>query len=196
MFHWNTHYITDYIIQILIVDNGASMRPYRHLVAFLVETLALKLQGIDKDGLDLKFTIGNHYNIKEAKKEAPELFRKAVLKAMEAGREGQAEKTDMRHTLDELFWEYSRNKKKKRTTLLVVTDGIWDGPPPRNEKGELEACELEKKLVDFVKELRKIPSLEDRWFTIQFIQVGEDHDASERFIRLDDHLERNYKGFP
>lgn len=64
--------------QKFIVDNGTTMRPFWKVATFVLETLTMKLAGLDDDGLDLVFTIGTDWNISNAGKTAVAKFAKAM----------------------------------------------------------------------------------------------------------------------
>jgi hypothetical protein len=169
------------------------MRQFQYAATFVVETLARKLQGIDKNGLDLKFTIGERqYDVDGAGKEAPSKFRNAMFDAWPKDDVHRAEKTDMSYTLGQIFSQY-RKTQQKQMTLIIVTDGIWDCPLERDVDGNIRPDKLEAPLVTFMEHIRRIQPHEKRWFTIQFLQLGEDPNSTERLRRFDDDLEEIYK---
>jgi hypothetical protein len=165
------------------------MRPFWEVATFVLETLAMKLAGLDDDGLDLVFTIGQNRNIYNAKgRNVPTKFRKAMEIASPTmpARPDQKEKTDIGETLGQVFDDYLKSYKKKRMTLLVLTDGIWEGSV--KERG------VEKKIANFVGELlKRHGAMEDRRFSIEFIRFGEDVKAISRLRRLDNELEQEFK---
>ena len=153
----------------------------------------MKLGGIDKDGLDLMFTLGEGtYDIRRAKTDAPDRFKTAMTKAWPSS-DFHSIATDMSHTLGQIFSNYLGRLQKKRTTLLIVTDGVWDGPTPKNRKGEMEVDKVETTIVDFIYKMEGIRLLEKKYFTIQFIRVGDEKNAAERLQRFDDDLEKIYE---
>jgi uncharacterized protein with von Willebrand factor type A (vWA) domain len=151
---------------------------------------------LDKDGLDLIFTLGSNNNVMGAKTDAPKEFRHKVFKAFEQGVDTESTRTDMSHSLSTLLQEYINDRAKKRMTLLVITDGTWDKPLEKDERGNVVPCALETKLQKFMERYTQLQTLTDRWFTIQFIQIGEDQMATERLQRFDDDLAKIYKNFP
>ena len=164
------------------------MLPFWSVASHVLETLAMKLAGLDEDGLDLLFTIGEEHNISNAKgSNTPSKFKKAIDKAHPAKLtpQGMRYKTDMAATFGEIFNEYLRDPKKKMT-LIVLTDGIWEG--------SVKSKSVENKIVDFLKLLLKIRgTMEDRRFSIEFISFGNDEKAMLRLRRLDDELEKEFK---
>jgi hypothetical protein len=162
------------------------MEPYRWIATFVLETLVMKVAGLDDDGLDLVFTIGeddlNASNVYPLN--APSIFKAKMDKAWERPHSDRY-KTDMKQTLSKLFERYYRDSRKCMT-LIVLTDGVWPGTIP--EDG------VETSFVDFIQELRKSTgySAQSRRFTIQFVRFGDNQDAIEKLTRLDNDLKRVY----
>lgn len=158
------------------------MLPWLYTVSFVVETLAMKLGPLDKDGIDVIFTFGQDlYNLTRVKEyKGPEQIRRRIREAWP--KEGQELKpTDMSKTLGDLYERY--RKDRKAMTLIVITDGIWEGTtPPEN---------VETEFVKFLK--RKQFSSQKRMFTIQFVRFGNNKEAIEKLDLLDDGLEEKYK---
>ncbi|OQV08585.1 hypothetical protein CLAIMM_12832 [Cladophialophora immunda] len=173
---------------IFIVDNGDTMGPFWKVATYVLETLAMKLAPLDEDGLDLVFTIGHEMPFNAKGKNAFKEFRKQMDRAAPSPvRDSSGEKrTNMAETLGRVFTNYTNQTKSKRMTLLVLTDGRWRGTTTGNT--------VEDKIATFVKNpfVHKY-GLEDRWFSISFIQFGEDPDASKRLKWLDDELSEAYK---
>ncbi|OCL07958.1 hypothetical protein AOQ84DRAFT_377203 [Glonium stellatum] len=171
-----------------VVDNGTTMLPFWEAASYVLETLVMKLAGLDDDGLDLLFTIGEDHNIDNAKGiYAPSRFKKAMEAARpaEPTSPGLRDKTDMAATLGEIFDEYLRNHKKKMT-LIILTDGIWEG--------SVRPKSVENKIASFLRQLLKsLGTMEDRRFSIEFISFGNDEKGMLRLHRLDDELEREFK---
>ncbi|OAP62701.1 hypothetical protein AYL99_01928 [Fonsecaea erecta] len=184
-------FLRDFIVNrdmIFVVDNGSSMLQFWPSVSFVLETLAMKLAPLDKDGLDLVFTSAPQKTHKGKGSQAGTRFVKLLVKKKPAFPQNAAEevKTDMTETLGVIFNEYIRSNKNKRMTLLVLTDGLWRGTK----------CEtaVETKIADFV---RQTPlngnHMEDRRFSISFIRFGDYPEAIARLQRLDDDFSGLYK---
>ena len=97
--------------------------------------------------------------------------------------------TDMRGSLGNIFDKYitdARRKKQynsdiKNLTLIVLTDGKWEGTKNKEE--------VNRKIVYFSRELEGIiGNLKDRPVSIEFIQFGYDEDATYRLKALDNDL--------
>ncbi len=155
-----------------------------YVATFVLVTLAWKLSGLDDDGLDVVFTVGTESNIKDAKGgHVLERFENA----MKAACPEQGSKTDMKHTLGQAFDEYIQTpqKKRKRMTLIVLTDGIWEDSVKENG--------VEMKIAEFLSRQRTVdPGFEDRRFSIQFIRFGDHPRARARLEALDNTFWRDY----
>ena len=173
-------------MQIFLVDNGTSMYHHWGEAGFVLETLVMKLAGIDDDGLDLRFTIGR-YSVNDAKgSKTASKFRNAMREAEPA--QTPQTKTNMAESLGRVFNEYLQSRKGKNLTLLVLTDGIWEG--------SVKEKSVEMKIVECITALRhRHQSMEDRPYTIQFIRFGNDAEAISRLDDLDNNIGENY-GIP
>jgi hypothetical protein len=157
------------------------------VATFVLETLAMKLAGLDEDGLDLVFTIGKDFNVANAKgSKAPEKFKKAMSSArpVEPMRPDWRAKTDMGSTLSKLFNDYTSQHQKKGMTLIVLTDGVWEGSS--KEQG------IENLVAEFCGKL-KSTTMERRKFSIEFVRFGDDPQSIAKLKRLDDDLVKEYK---
>ncbi|EXJ79744.1 serine/threonine protein kinase [Capronia epimyces CBS 606.96] len=168
-----------------IVDNGTTMLPFWGVATYVLETLTLKLAGLDEDGLDLVFTIGEEFNINNARRaNSAARFQKA-MQEMTPKDPGDADeeflRTDMTAVLGRVFDEYLKTDRHKAMTLLILTDGLW--------LGSVKEDVVEKKIADFVKELN---SMEPRRFSIEFIRFGDDRTAIKRLEALDNAMEDRY----
>jgi hypothetical protein len=168
------------------------MKTHWYEATYLLETLVLKAAGQDENGMDLSFTAGP---VKvENKKD-----RSDFTKAMRDPKAQPALKlhTDMRKSLGDIFAKYLeelKNKSKyahkkdvKDLTLIILTDGIWAGVLNKNE--------VSQKIINFVKGLAgMISDLRDRPVSIEFIQFGNDEDATYMLRHLDNDLK--WEGIP
>ena len=168
-----------------LVDNAGTMIDYWYQATFLLETLVMKAAGQDEDGMDLVFTGGPRKL--ESKKKGSK-FTNAMKKAQPVS----STRTDMKAALEDIFSGYmtdfqAKPHKRKDLTLIVLTDGIWDGM--------VNKYEVEDKVVHFIEQLRsKIAYLKDRSVSIEFIQFGDDKDATYRLRQLDEGLK--WRGVP
>jgi len=191
-------------IQKYVVDNAETMQEFWDETKFLLETLVMKCKGIDKNGMDLMFTAGN---VMVENSDNVNKFSEAMENEYAIPRKHR--KTNMSSVLGCIFRDYlneldnlkepkgkkkqglfrskSKEKRVKDVTLLVLTDGIWAGNPRRDE--------VDNTIINFVKELqRRTGSVNPRGFSISFIQLGEDPNATAHLQHLDDDLK--FEGIP
>jgi hypothetical protein len=141
----------------------------------------MKIGPLDKDGLDLRYSCGHHgflnnikgYDIKSKFSTSMDEVQRKIHDNI---------RTDMRATLSKIFDEYLGGDGKKRQTLIILTNGKWEGSSKKRDVEEL--------IIDFIDRLEQNEGrMEDRWFSIQFISFGEDEKALGRLAFLDDKLE-------
>ncbi|KAF2756758.1 hypothetical protein EJ05DRAFT_76652 [Pseudovirgaria hyperparasitica] len=169
---------------VFVVDNAPTMRPWWALVSFVVETMAMNLTGLDKDGLDLLFTGTDKFRLKGKKADAPSKFLKNIREATPNDR---SMNTDMAASLGTIFDEYIRTPQEKGMTLLVFTDGLWTGGA--------EDDAVEKALVKFITRTKdyKMDRQMKRRFSIEFIYFGHDQKAIDRLRALDDEIKTKHE---
>lgn len=146
--------------------------------------LAMKIGRLDKDGIDLVYTIGKHRNLDNVK--GTDIYRSFKTSLEDAGRSiSDLDRTSMRQTLATIFSEYLKNHGK-RMTLIILTDGIWEDSRTPDD--------VENLIVKFVRNLQEQRrSMEQRWFSIQFVYFGdEDTAAISRLKSLDDNMKERF----
>ncbi|KAI1169526.1 hypothetical protein F4777DRAFT_584828 [Nemania sp. FL0916] len=159
-----------------IVDNGSSMKKHWDHATQTLLVLAEKVAACDDNGVDLEFTFANNelgcQNIKNPRSKFAEAMKQAESRI--STDPGKPLATDMARTLGEVFDKYEIGVTKRRTTLIVLTDGVWEGSSQFNEvEEEIEEAEkkagkkVEKKIASFLKGSRRANGYEDRPFTIQ-----------------------------
>ena len=152
---------------------------------YTLETLVMKAHGLDPDGMDLTFTTGK---IKVEGKEEP----KAFVQAMKDGYPKEHVATNMVESLSKILNEYIRKLRSRdqtssstnTVTLIVLTDGLWDGTTQKEH--------VKEKIVEFLQELERLRlnNIEFRPFSIEFVQFGHDADATRRLKDLDNFLRK------
>lgn len=170
-----------------LVDNATSMKPHWGRLKFLLETLVVKAEGLDEDGVDLVFSHGK-VNVTDAKGKAVSMV---MEKLKDPGAIPRKEwLTDMKIRLQEIFDDFilyvEKTKriqaKPKKLTIIVLTDGIWGGTEDKED--------VYNSIVMFIKRLSRVwaGEINTRPVSIQFIQFGKDPDATFRLTRLDDDM--------
>ncbi|KAK2764155.1 protein kinase domain protein [Colletotrichum kahawae] len=104
----------------------------------------MKIGTLDKDGLDLMFTVGERHNVLGATEwSIPDKFRKSLQAAEESMH--PRNKTNMATTLLKIFDKYENHSKKQ--TLIILTDGLWEGSNTSND--------VEATISDFIQDLKR-----------------------------------------
>ncbi|KAF1997329.1 hypothetical protein P154DRAFT_565493 [Amniculicola lignicola CBS 123094] len=178
-FYQDLKFFIDKRDMILVMDNTSHMQRYWGIVTFVAETLAMQLAGLDDDGIDARFTVrGKEFNTSKLKGiKGLKTFHKLLVQAHPIGvGDGHLDTaTDMSQTLEAIFGEY-RASSKKETTLIIFTDGDWDGTRLEKLYGHITKFMQHIKSEDF-------PS---RHFTLTFIRFGDDPEAIQTLQYLDD----------
>ncbi|KAI1775401.1 hypothetical protein F4818DRAFT_48219 [Hypoxylon cercidicola] len=162
-----------------LVDNDTSMYPYWEAMATVLETLVSKVDPLDKDGLDIEFTIGNTHSAHGVS--GSKLITKFRGAKQEASSRPWDIGTDMAKTLNHIFDKYLRGARRA-TTLIILTDGLW--------RGTVDGRSVEMAIANFLKKPTFKEKLEKRWFTIQFISFG--HQIPDILNHLDNEIGRTY----
>jgi hypothetical protein len=158
------------------VDNGWTMCRHWPIVTFVAETLAKNAAGLDKDGIDLMFTVsGDTLNTPKIKGDSGRVtLKEAMRRSWPEDTKSGDTSADMGRVLADVYRQWA-SKGAKPTTLLILTDGDWS---------KTDHNALNQIILDFAKSdpLRAGP----RHFSIQLIRFGEEH--KEKLSWLDDQL--------
>ena len=155
----------------------------------LLEVLVKKAAGLDTDGMDLRFTTGT--TTLDGKDSASK-FKDCMGAARPRTDSKERARTDIRRPLGHILQGYLSQLRQKAlyptTTvkdkvLIILTDGIWAGMENKGAVAE--------QIKTFSKELKSLHyNIKLRPFSVQFIQFGNDDDATDRLRYLDDFLEK------
>ncbi|KAF7505103.1 hypothetical protein GJ744_001243 [Endocarpon pusillum] len=180
-----------------LVDNASTMAQFWDEAAMLLEVLTMKAKGLDPDGMDLSFTTGP-VRIQNSNDE------RGFTEAMDNddATPNDMTPTDMSASLGAILDAYlqdlrgkrlkgTRESKKRRSTnsgdndrkltVIVFTDGRWEGMDRKDQ--------VDETIIDFSKALAKeVGNLQKRYVSIEFVQFGNDPDASHRLRHLDNDL--------
>ncbi|KAF2864734.1 hypothetical protein BDV95DRAFT_290159 [Massariosphaeria phaeospora] len=180
-------YLNKYIYNrdiIFVLDNGTTMSPHWPQVSFVAQTLAMKVAGLDEDGIDVIFTIGRHCNRNNLRgPDGLESLKTSLQQArpLPPDRDIPRDSTDMNGILQGIFSRYWTSNQCKATTVIVLTDGVFEGTDPPHS--------LNETIVNFAREVeadsRRFLA---RHFTIGFVRFG-DGAADKAYLELlDDQL--------
>jgi len=160
------------------------LEPYWDDAKYVLQTLLLKVRGLDENGLDLVFTKASIEAINE----------KDMHRIMEKMNHHEARPRKEVHgniveRLVEILDDYKTDITKKRRmfhkvrnmTVIVLTTGIWD--ETREEVGKV--------IISFIQDFKRImdQAYMGPQFSIEFVQFGNDPIATEVLQYLDDDLE-------
>lgn len=184
------NYIKDRDIA-FVVDNGTTMVQHWKDVMFTLETLYLKLDGLDKNGVDLTFTnrskqMWNKAELKKSWGRATLVRHMNEAQPVAANTCDERVRTNMKEVLSPIFQKFLTSRQSKRMTLIVLTDGMWEG--------SIREEDVAEKIRDFYNSWHdKWHVVEDRWFSIQFVSFGYNEAALRRLQVLDDDMGAKYK---
>ncbi|KAF2114185.1 kinase-like domain-containing protein [Lophiotrema nucula] len=180
---------------IFLVDNAPSMEAHWDEATYLLETLVMKAKPYDDDGMELFFTLSPRAY---AKGKDAGMFREKMRE--QRPRKGTGMSTDMVVPIDRIFKRYfdkldeyderkrkgkkPKEERKEALTLIVLTDGVWAAMQHSDDVFNYMKTILLKEL-----ERRKILRFTDRPVSIEFVQFGNNDDATERLRALDDDME-------
>ncbi|MBE3041051.1 hypothetical protein IMZ48_00375 [Candidatus Bathyarchaeota archaeon] len=158
----------------------------------LLTTLVRRAIGYDDDGIELYFTSQDNTKRldKGLRKQRVEHFTREMIKARPAGQSFLPQRTDIVPSLSKVMGKYLYEMKKPKT-IIVFTDGIW--------QGNSDEYAVDKLIINNLMHLRtihpdtaacgKVSTIETiRPLTIQFVRFGQNPDGSDRLRRLDDCL--------
>lgn len=139
----------------------------------------MQLSGLDDDGVDTIFTIrGKDHNVTKLKGlKGLEKLHKVLDAARPKAPGDQVYATDLADVMDNITRTYRKQKQLKATTLLILTDGEWQGTKMEH---------LYKVITDFAGHVQS--SSPARHFSITFIRFGDLDIAVDRMEYLDDKL--------
>ncbi|KIW73675.1 hypothetical protein PV04_01773 [Phialophora macrospora] len=191
---------------IFVADNAGTMVDAWPQAAELLDVLVRKARNLDENGMDLYFTHTNGKpNAVLFRQRNGPLVRaptspkldggKDVAKFKEAMKMAESKpipgvKTDMSLMLGFLLDKYITHlsnvgtNKARKQTIIVLTDGKW------------ELVKVSKVIKDFVDKWKGLDrdKIESRSMGIQFVQFGNDPDATLRLEYLDNKLP--FEGVP
>ncbi|KAK0729524.1 hypothetical protein B0H67DRAFT_638129 [Lasiosphaeris hirsuta] len=190
------HYLHRDII--FVVDNGSTMAKHWREASFLLEVLVWRVLGYDSDGIELYFTdMETTISVEPGKRQGVQDFVDAMTKARP--RTIHKLKTKLRPRLNKIMATYG-DKKRKPTTVLILTDGAWEGLPYEDDVGQWiteNLCGLAGQDPKALQSPTQKPSTIGDWqanfeetrpITFQFIAFGNHPEGIARMKRLDDLL--------
>ncbi|GKT99137.1 serine threonine protein kinase [Fusarium langsethiae] len=168
---------------IFVIDDSDSMRGLKNEVLRTVEALIWLVKDIDLTCPEIRFTS------KPSKRYPPAIAAMAgrfysmdklasLLRHWENLDEADRE-CNMRYALDQIFNDASIVDPKKPTSVLIFTNGKWEGGPIK-DRG-VEGC-----ITNVIGKMRE-KNISNTGFTFQFVSFGDDQDGLNRMTYLDDY---------
>ncbi|KAF5010237.1 hypothetical protein FDECE_3596 [Fusarium decemcellulare] len=163
-----------------IIDDSESMRKMLNEVSKTADALLWILKDIDFEGVELRFT-------SDPTRRHPGMFlpiwRRStdtlVRKIRDWFKADEADRfCNMELSLDNIFNDDKAVDLKRPTSVLILTDGIWEG-------GDELGGGLEANISRVVKQMEK-KGIPRTGFTIQFVSFGNDPAGISRLKYLDD----------
>ncbi|KAK1845620.1 protein kinase domain-containing protein [Colletotrichum chrysophilum] len=187
---------------VFLVDNGTTMNVHWKQATDLLEVLVWRSLGYDEDGVELRFTdpdTNHKAKVKESRSQSLKQFTDAMKLATPSA--STRIKTNILPALERIVNDYttgmtSAKSKPRKKTIIVLTDGIWEG---MNIEYTLDVHlrSTFQVLRDLHGDLPYVAAgysgdREDisviRPITIQFVQFGNEPNAAARLKRLDDDM--------
>ncbi|RFN55137.1 serine/threonine protein kinase [Fusarium flagelliforme] len=167
---------------IFVIDDSQSMRGVKGEVLEVVETLAWLVRDIDISCPEIRFTS------KPAKRYPPAMLHRSLYNVLSMDKiispvrdwlnKDRNEECNMRHALNQIFTDASLIDTKKPTSVLVLTNGVWEG-------GADDHTLVEECITTVLKRMND-KGVSDTGFTFQFVSFGDDRDGLARMTYLDD----------
>jgi hypothetical protein len=90
---------------------------------------------------------------------------------------------DIRDVLGHILGPSGRAKYNRKLTVLILTDGVWNGIPKRKVADKLAAL-----LDRWLEKSKSESKLRKRKLSVQFIHFGDNPEAEEELKRMDNNL--------
>ncbi|KAF4340206.1 serine threonine kinase [Fusarium beomiforme] len=171
---------------VFIIDDSVTMRRREHEVVKVIEVLVWLVRRFHPAGPEIRFT--SKPDQRYPMQRRPQIFSQTLkmerfIDPVQKWLSGsEAEKLcNMKLAFNRIFDDLNMVDAKRPTSVIVLTDGIWEGSTSLGQEKGVEAC-----ITKVIKRMEK-KSLGDTTFTFQFLSFGNDPDGLRRLIYLDDH---------
>lgn len=171
--------LRSYDTKFLIDDSASMYGPNWEIVKKAVAAIAPIAVQYDSDGVDVQFfTAYIDYKERQGLRSAKEVM--ALFDRVEP--EGETPTADMlKEELNDYCHRYGQNRHIKGLNLIVLTDG--DPSPGQDVTGAL---------VEYARKLAELQAPELK-VGVQFVQIGDDEEATKFLQQLDNDLKGSYK---
>jgi hypothetical protein len=168
-----------------LLDNGSTMAKHWPRVRDLVAVLVTLLHGQDDDGMELYFTSSTKkYGPYSEPKDFVDRINEKKPKEKEEENVQKQTEDDIREVLFHILNLVGKPTYERKLTLIILTDGIWKDISQKRTVANgivhwLERWEDRQSLKDMLRQ---------RGLSIQFVQFGDDEDATREFDYMDNRL--------
>lgn len=162
---------------IILIDDSESMRIIFREVLKVVEILVWLVKDFDSLGVDIRFASNP---IKRHTRTFPRPSTDRLMASVRQWFErNEADKyCNMKYLLNKIFADDKIVSPRYPTSVLVLTDGVWEGGPIQDIGVETSISQVIKQMDD--------KGVSDTDFTFQFVRFGNDPDGLARLKYLDD----------
>jgi hypothetical protein len=162
---------------IILIDDSESMRIMFREVLKVVEVLVWLVKDFDSLGVDVRFASN------PTKRHTRTFPRPSTDKLMAPIRQwfdkNDADRyCNMKYLLNKIFADDKIVNPKHPTSVLVLTDGVWEGGP-------IQDSGVEESISQVIQQMNE-KGVRDTDFTFQFVRFGNNPDGLARLKYLDD----------
>ncbi|KAL2075033.1 hypothetical protein VTL71DRAFT_8813 [Oculimacula yallundae] len=178
---------------VFLLDNGSTMGKYWPWARDLVAVLVALLHGQDDNGMEIYFTSStktygpftepNEF-VSIINQMNPKTRQSDNLQEQGDNHARQEKADDIRKVLGRILDKVGEETYHRKLTLIILTDGVWKGITEKRTVAEMIVSKLE---MWYDKALLK-EMMQDRGVSLQFVQFGNDPQASAVFGLMDDNL--------
>ncbi|KAF4452974.1 serine/threonine protein kinase [Fusarium austroafricanum] len=163
---------------IIVIDDSRSMRIMARGVLKVVEVLLWLVKDLDSTGVDVRFTSDptKRHSMSSFLRVSTE---RLMMPLRDWFSKDDAEKfCNMKLALNKIFADDKIVDPKRPTSILILTDGIWEG-------GDIKESGVEESISSVIKRMGQ-KCVRDTDFTFQFVSFGNDPIGIARLKYLDD----------
>lgn len=162
---------------IILIDDSESMRIMFREVLKVVEILVWLVKDLDSLGVDIRFASNP---IKRHTRTFPRPSTDRIMASVRQWFErNEADKyCNMKYLLNKVFADDKIVSPRYPTSVLVLTDGVWEGGP-------IQDIGVEQSISQVIEQMDE-KGVSDTDFTFQFVRFGNDPDGLARLKHLDD----------
>ncbi|KAI1010794.1 hypothetical protein LB503_005027 [Fusarium chuoi] len=166
---------------VFIVDDSETMRDREREVLKVLDVLVWLVRKIDHSGPEIRFTSKPDKKFPIERRPRFLLKMDKFINPVREWLGGNDAETlcNMKHSFNQIFADANMVDPKRPTSVVILTDGIWEHGGSLEEKG-VEAC-----ITKIIKRMED-KGIGDTAFAFQFVSFGNDPVGLRRLRYLDD----------